>query len=71
MKKAIFVYVILQVTATTWLVGAAEPLSEKDVATWMKVQNALHPDDPPLTMQGLKLSAQSGTTYVEPKSFTS
>ncbi len=50
--------------------GDKVTLTEQEVATWMKVQNALHPDDPPLTIQGLKLSSQVGITYVEPKSFT-
>jgi hypothetical protein len=63
----VFIFGVSIMTALT----AAEPvrLTEEEVAIWMKVQNALHPKDPPLTVHDLKFFVQE-KEWVDVKSFT-
>lgn len=70
MRTLIFVSLFVISIATT--LPAADPvkLTEQEVAIWMKVQNALHPNDPALNIQELKLTAQPGREWVDVKSFT-
>lgn len=67
---AVALFAILAPFARAGNALAAPQLTEQEVAIWMKVQNALHPDDPQLKMSELKFSTQHGATYVEPHSFT-
>jgi hypothetical protein len=48
----------------------AVTFTQAEVEAWIKVQNALHPDDPPIKIQDLKFFVQSGPIYEEPESFT-
>jgi hypothetical protein len=44
--------------------------SEAEVQAWINVQNALHPNDPPIKIQDLKFAVQTGPDYKEPEHFT-
>jgi hypothetical protein len=73
MKTTFFSVLILVCSIGASLAAEKQlALTEQEVAIWMKVQNALHPDDPPLTVLGLKFAMQpaGGLPYVAPTSFT-
>jgi hypothetical protein len=70
MKKLFSCLVFVCFMASIFAAGDEVTFSEAEVEAWLKVQNALHPDDPHIDIRALKRHAQPGVTSEKIVRFT-